>query len=675
MSFLTPENITDSLRKSGNLENENIFGYSKLVIKRIIKFTTKLFNHYNSNLATYIDEQFDAIIREGLLPFIQNSSKRRLGDLIRKLISSNLLKALIYPMIDFPERLVKILTKRNIDYIQDFFNMILIYFRSNLDHLLLAFKETTSNEETNKYIYRVIISMKISMCHKIAWNKHMRPEVGAQIQTLDDHKIVSIFQEAILVHSLNVSSSISDSFVCNLPGCGDCLTILKEHDDYFFFTECKLAESQASRVLHSFNSNEVINFSLPITAVAAGLAAAGPAAAGPAAAGPAAAAGPQTHLLQRIEPIIKDRYLTSYLHNFTIEHNVYYFTLAFLQKNSNKTATEKRYFTTVITENDFDLICREFGYNIRQYLNARVRQNQLANLSLTALLQNTQAIGPMSWVDLSEGWAPDRFFDFLVTEKNKFFQKTSLLEKKFSLNNTNSLREARKARGRKRVIMNEKEKKNSERRELEEQKYRENERKEENFTKLTKKFGKLGLSSSPFEQSGPESKNGLNGLSVKLKNSSSIPSVSRQNSKLNHYPFGKPGNTWPGMHKFFVDMSTRASARGASANGASANGASANGDLTKRTSAKRTSANGASANEASVNGASANRVSARGASANEASVNGASANRVSARGASANGASANRVSARGASANGASAKRSIENMLNQLSVNGKQKKE
>ena len=39
--FLTPENITDSLQKRNNLDNTDIFGYSKLVIKRIISFTTK----------------------------------------------------------------------------------------------------------------------------------------------------------------------------------------------------------------------------------------------------------------------------------------------------------------------------------------------------------------------------------------------------------------------------------------------------------------------------------------------------------------------------------------------------------------------------------------------------------------------------------------------------------
>ena len=67
------------------------------------------------------------------------------------------------------------------------------------------------------------ISLRIAICHQESWEDYLKkPQI-------DEYWILAMLQEAILVNSLNIISRISNSFICNLPGCGDCITILKEN--------------------------------------------------------------------------------------------------------------------------------------------------------------------------------------------------------------------------------------------------------------------------------------------------------------------------------------------------------------------------------------------------------------------------------------------------------------
>jgi hypothetical protein len=249
-----PQNFLESLvenenENEGKMEEPAILGYNQLVSSRLLIFEKQLFDHYNPNFVTLLDRLYD----EYIISFV---SKFKISDpKFRKIITSDTLRAIIYcninpyPFILSEPRINK--GTRIYKYLEDYFSGIMIYFLNNHQHLLLA---DSTKKEKQGLMYRILISINLGLIHYTAWDPDVkRPKV-------DDNKVLSLFQEAILVHSLNLTSKISSSFVCNLPGCGDCITILKRRKNYFLFTECKLSEEKALEQLDLFNDVKVLNY-------------------------------------------------------------------------------------------------------------------------------------------------------------------------------------------------------------------------------------------------------------------------------------------------------------------------------------------------------------------------------------------------------------------------------
>jgi hypothetical protein len=308
-------------------------------------------------------------------------------------------------------------------YIEFFFHRIFLYFSTNQKHLVIA----NSDNHENKYIFRIIISLKIAICNQEAWENYLNePQI-------DEYWMLAMFQEAILVNLLNLSSRISNSFVCNLPGCGDCITIIKEHKNYFFFIECKLLEKRAKKELKSMNLTEVYNKSIAKT--------------------PGISKGTDTrnHLLQTLDPLIKDRYLSCYLSNWSKESGYHIFSLILLENKLNRTTTKKEIFNVFISENDIKIINSFIRYDLEQILISRVTNkfksgfSKLNNLTLKQLLDS--GINPSN-INLSISEANNKTFDLFITVKNteKFYSKTRLPERRFSISNNISLEEARMVR-------------------------------------------------------------------------------------------------------------------------------------------------------------------------------------------------------------------------------------
>ena len=147
-----------------------------------------------------------------------------------------------------------------------------------------------------------------------------------------------MLQEAILVNSLNIISRISNSFICNLPGCGDCITILKEHKNYFFFIECKLLKKRAKNALKDFSLTEVYNLSMDRNAsIKKGK-------------------NKRNHLIQKLDLLIKDRYLSCYLSNWSEEDGYNVFSLILLEKKLNGSERESEIFNVWISNEDINLL-------------------------------------------------------------------------------------------------------------------------------------------------------------------------------------------------------------------------------------------------------------------------------------------------------------------------------
>ena len=412
-------NLLDSLFPNSNTNGNKstILGYDNLVALKLLIFEKKLFRYYNTNLADFIDISYDEMIKK----LIDKANIYGFESIIR----SETFKVIIYSYISFPEKKkTNGFSNINRNFIIFFFNRLFLYFSTNQQHLVIA-----NSDNQKKYIYRIIISLKISICHQESWEDYLKkPQI-------DEYWFLAMLQEAILVNSLNIISKISNSFICNLPGCGDCITILKEHKNYFFFIECKLLKKRAKNALKSFSLTEVYNLSVK-------------------------KGNNKNHLIEKLDLLIKDRYLSCYLSNWSEEDGYYVFSLKLLEKKLNGSDRESDIFNVWISNEDINLVNETINTNLKDILIKRVlNKNKSGNPKLNKLTINQlSATGiKYSTINLSKNKANNNFFDLFITAKNtnKFFSKTGLLERQFSLLNNDSLQSFRD----KRLQKNEEEKK------------------------------------------------------------------------------------------------------------------------------------------------------------------------------------------------------------------------
>jgi len=386
-----------------------------LVALRLLSFEKKLFRHYNEALAEFIDTSYNNLIKK-LLRNIKIYG-------FESIILSDTLRAIIYSYINFPVKNVKIIDPTNQQYIDYFFEKIFLYFSENQQHLVIA----NSDNHEKKYIFRIIISIRVAICNQEAWENYLEePQI-------DEYWMLAMFQEAILVNLLNLTSRISNSFICNLPGCGDCITILKEHKNYFFFIECKLLEKRAKKALKSINLTEVFNVSIAKTP------------------GISKGTNKRNHLLHKLDPLIKDRYLSCYLSNWSEESGHHIFSLILLENKLNKSAIKSEVFNVWISDGDINLINSFIGYDLKNLLNKRAinkfKSGFLKLKRLTLKQLSNSGINPSN-INLSTSEANNKSFDLFITVKNteKFYSKTKLPERSFNISNSNSLEKARMSR-------------------------------------------------------------------------------------------------------------------------------------------------------------------------------------------------------------------------------------
>lgn len=410
-------NLLSSLYKNSNTNGNKstILGYDNLVALKLLIFEKKLFRHYNTNLADFIDISYDEMINK----LIDKTNIYGFESIIR----SETFRAIIYSYISFPEKKKTNESRNtNINFIIFFFNRLFLYFSTNQLHLVIA-----NSDNQKKYIYRIIISLKIAICHQESWEDYLKePQI-------DDYWILAMLQEAILVNSLNIISRISNSFICNLPGCGDCITILKEHKNYFFFIECKLLKKRAKNALKYFSLTEVPNLSIDRNhSISKGK-------------------NKRNHLIQKLDLLIKDRYLSCYLSNWSEEDGYNVFSLILLEKKLNGSERESEIFNVWISNEDINLVNESINTNLKNILNKRVlNKNKSGNPKLNKLTINQLSDSGIKYstINLSTNKANNKFFDLFITVKNteKFFYKTNLLEKQFSLLNNESLQRFRDKR-------------------------------------------------------------------------------------------------------------------------------------------------------------------------------------------------------------------------------------
>ena len=158
---------------------------SSITSKILEIFEKKLFRHYNTNLADFIDISYDEMINK----LIDKTNIYGFESIIR----SETFRAIIYSYISFPEKKKTNESRNtNINFIIFFFNRLFLYFSTNQLHLVIA-----NSDNQKKYIYRIIISLRIAICHQESWEDYLKkPQI-------DEYWILAMLQEAILVNSLN----------------------------------------------------------------------------------------------------------------------------------------------------------------------------------------------------------------------------------------------------------------------------------------------------------------------------------------------------------------------------------------------------------------------------------------------------------------------------------------
>jgi len=292
---LTTTNVEHSfpLNMRRNYRSEIYLGYEEAVSLEMCEFIDKLMEYYTryenppGEFINELNSMWGITIQNliGGIPVLFNQEQNYI---LRRIFNSHTFRAIIFSFINFFS-----ISHRpsKINSLQMFFQLIQNYFLSEN-----GFQELLKAQlSKNPYISRLKIIMKINICTKIAW-EHYTAMPPARPKKFSQTQIFAIFQETMFSISLGIILKKSaNTFVCNLPGCGDCVAVFKRIKKYFLFIECKKQKDRALEALIEFNTRGGINKSKPLAV---------------------RSFSNLTGLISKVDPEIRSRFLASFVKNY-----------------------------------------------------------------------------------------------------------------------------------------------------------------------------------------------------------------------------------------------------------------------------------------------------------------------------------------------------------------------
>ena len=321
-----------------NNKSQIYLGYEEAISEEMYEFQKAIIGHYSTRqkcadfLQTndkYWENLKVQLLRQDFkIKGISMEDQQLFGNIIR----SHTFRAIISSFINF--YMVRKHTDKKIKCLKEFYKLVAIYFMNDgVEDLLRAQKfenyhrtEFRPTLDSSIYMSRIKIIMKINIFSITVYARF-----DGKPYPLNPEKLFSIFQETILANTFDITSRLTSTFVTNLPGCGDCITIFKRIKKYFLFTECKLKRFEALVALRDLNNSKGINKGI----------------------------NDERGLIEKVDPTIRSRFLSSYVVNYCTyipksgskaeqEHNkTHVFTVGLLERSLD---------TMEASENLFDIL-------------------------------------------------------------------------------------------------------------------------------------------------------------------------------------------------------------------------------------------------------------------------------------------------------------------------------
>lgn len=276
-----------------NFVSNVILGYEEHVSEEYLEFIVKLIKYYtrldlSQQFLTNLEQKYKDFISK----FDEDLIKIQLGllsnssGLVLRIFNSKTFKAIIFSFINFFAHKT---VGKAINALDFFFEQLGL-FKS--DHWM---KELLSAHKGN-IISKISILMTINKFVILSWNKAISNKNNKKSKppksSFDEGRLFAIFQETMFATSLEaILGKSANSFVCNLPGCGDCVTIFKNLKKVFLFTECKKKGLRAVDAIIESESLKGKNRSTQNEAL-------------------------QTDLIKKVDSDIQSRFFSSFVENY-----------------------------------------------------------------------------------------------------------------------------------------------------------------------------------------------------------------------------------------------------------------------------------------------------------------------------------------------------------------------
>jgi hypothetical protein len=328
-----------------------ILGYEEVVSEEYLEFIVKLITYYTKDRSqtflTRLEEEYTKFISKFDEKFIKHQCQQisdKYVQLLLKIFKSTTFKAIIFSFInffshrDFPSMM---------EALEYFFEQLLSIFRHEhwMNKLIYA--------QEGSIIHKISILMIINRYVILSWNS------TSTNGKLDKDRIFAIFQETMFATSLEaILGKSANTFVCNLPGCGDCVTIFKNLKKVFLFTECKKQGSRAKNAIREFNNAQGMNKSTTDKSL-------------------------QRDLIKKVDRDIQSRFFSSFLANYCQDEAKILLTFGILEiPNISRPPHQedqfrKKCFNMVIPEDIlpdlvnllvFDVKNKKETFNLRKHL-------------------------------------------------------------------------------------------------------------------------------------------------------------------------------------------------------------------------------------------------------------------------------------------------------------------
>ena len=246
--------------RSRNNRSAVFLGYDESVSQQMCAFIDQLINHY-TELVPALQDFREALdrgweqLKENLLRAINAKNRNNNNNTFsnasakkcRDIVQSHTFKAIIWNLINFYKLPRGV--RRKINALDHFFSLVQTYFIDNLEELLKA------HEGPDRYISRLKIIWEMQICSCRAWSRF---DDSRERVSMD--QMFSFFHEALFAISLGIILKKScNTFVTQMPGVGDIITIFKRIPNHFWFIECKRQEDAAIRALRGLNEKKGSN--------------------------------------------------------------------------------------------------------------------------------------------------------------------------------------------------------------------------------------------------------------------------------------------------------------------------------------------------------------------------------------------------------------------------------